>query len=411
MIFVPFVYFSIFFALMWRKQKSFNVGSIITLFYIISSFFAILIKTNNLWIFHFPEIKIIPTFLYCTLLTVSILPFYKFRSDKIKFITLQNSKVFIPISWILIILSFISLALTINDIKTSFTLSFGDIRNEFYQDTGSFQEFSGLPWYQYLINFAPSFSPVLLLFFFYSIVYMNNKKIFNILLILASIVLSLNSITTAARTQIIYWLFTFIAFYVCFNPQMTGAIKRKVKILFTIIGFFGIVYIVSVTISRFGERDIGSKGSFISYAGQSFPQFCNVYNKYTFDELTFDRVLPISSKYIMRNKFTNTEYREKQSMRIGAETGVFFTFLGDAMLDFGKVGMIFYTLIFYLISTYALRRSNNFVISLSQMIIFTLLLRLPLLGLFAYVYTSIQSSVLIIGSLIIAVLFKQYKLR
>ena len=141
MIFVPFVYFSIFFALMWRKQKSFNVGSIITLFYIISSFFAILIKTNNLWIFHFPEIKIIPTFLYCTLLTVSILPFYKFRSDKIKFITLQNSKVFIPISWILIILSFISLALTINDIKTSFTLSFGDIRNEFYKILALFKNF------------------------------------------------------------------------------------------------------------------------------------------------------------------------------------------------------------------------------------------------------------------------------
>ena len=411
MIYVPFIYFTILFIIMWRKQKSITVSSLIVIFYIISSFFAIIIKIENLWVdnLNFPKIDIIPTILYCSLLTISIIPFYSFRSEKIKSIKLKNIKMFFVISWILIILSIISLAIVLPNIKTTLSLDFFNVRKDYNQDAGTFYEFSGMPWYQYLINFAPSFSPILILFFFYSIVYLDNKKIFNILLVFASIILSLNSILTASRTQVIYWIMTFSVFYIFFKPHMTTKIKRQINILFVIIGVIGLVYLFAVTISRFEKRNVGTEGSLILYTGQSFPQFCNVYNHYTFDEITIDRVLPITSKYILGHRFTKVEYRSSQSIRIGAETGVFFTFLGDAMLDFGKFGMIIYTLIFYLIARISLKRRNQSIITLSQMVVLVLLIRLPLLGLFAYVYTSIDSSIMILGSLIIAYLFK-YKI-
>lgn len=412
MIYIPFVYFTILFIYMWRKQKSINVSSLIVIFYIISSLFAIIIKNENLWNYtlNFPEIGIVPTFLYCSLLTISILPFHNFKAESIKSITLTNKKQFLVISWILIIISFVSLAIVLPQVKTTFTMDLFDVRKEYYQDAGTFYEFAGLPFYQYLINFAPSFSPIFILFFFYSVVYMDNKIYFNILLILASLILSVHSILTAARTQVIYWIMTFSAIYIFFKPLMTTGIKRKVKTLFVIIGLFVLIYMFAVTISRFENRNVGAVDSLILYTGQSFLQFCNVYNHYTFDEITIDRILPITSKYILDNKFTKTDYRFYQSVRIGADTGVFFTFLGDAMLDFGKFGMIIYTLIFYLISTKSLKRRNQTVISLSQMIIFVILVRFTLLGLFAYVYTSIQSSIMIIGSLIIAYLLK-YKIK
>jgi oligosaccharide repeat unit polymerase len=357
--------------------------------------------------FNYKEIDIVPTLLYCILLTISIIPFYKFRSDKIRLITLNNKKIFITVSWVLIVLTFISLGIIIPNIKNTLALNLADVRSEFYQDTGTFYEFSGLPWYQYLINFAPSFSPILLLFFFYSVVYMDNKKIFNILLLLSSIVLSLNSILNAARTQVIYWFMTFCALYVCFRPQFKAKSKVKILVPFIIIGIFGIIYIFSVSTSRFEDRESGTLGSLISYSGQSFLQFCSVYDHYTFDKLTFDRVFPITSKYILGHKFTTTQFRDQQSLRIGANTAVFFTFLGDAMLDFGKFGMIIYTLIFYFISIKYLKRKDYSSISLSQMIIFVLLMRQSLLGLFAYVYTSISSSIMIIGSLFIALLLNK----
>ena len=406
MIYIPFIYFVLFFLIMWRKQRSFNIGSLIVLFYIISSFFAILINKFDLMI-NYKEIDIVPTFLYCILLTISIIPFYKFRSDKIKLITLANKKLFITISWVLIILTFISLGIVIPNIKSTLTLNFVDVRKEFYEDTGTFYEFAGLPWYQYLINFAPSFSPILLLFFFYSVVYMDNKEIFNILLLLSSVVLSLNSILSAARTQVIYWFMTFCALYICFKPQFKTKSKLKILVPSSIIGIFGIIYIFSVSTSRFEDRESGTLGSLISYSGQSFLQFCSVYDHYTFDKLTFDRVFPITSKYILGHKFTNTQFRDQQSLRIGANTAVFFTFLGDAMLDFGKFGMIIYVLIFYFISIKCLKRKDYSSISLSQMIIFVLLMRQTLLGLFAYVYTSISSSIMIIGSLFIALLLNK----
>jgi len=83
MIYIPFLYFSFLFIFMLLKQKSFNLGSFIVLIYIISSFFSILIKKYDLLNYNFPVIKLEPTFLYCFLLTISILPFYKYRSEKI----------------------------------------------------------------------------------------------------------------------------------------------------------------------------------------------------------------------------------------------------------------------------------------------------------------------------------------
>lgn len=407
MIYIPFLYFSFLFIFMLLKQKSFNLGSFIVLIYIISSFFSILIKKYDLLNYNFPVIKLEPTFLYCFLLTISILPFYKYRSEKIKFVTLNNNKLFIIICWTLICLTFISLSISLPEITKTFSYDFANIRNEFYRDRDVFVEFSNMPWYQYIINFAPSFSAILLLFFFYSIVYMNNKKIFNILLILSSLVLPLNTLITASRTQTIYWIITFIALYICFKPQMNPKIKKYIRRLFLVIGSMAFIYIMAVTVSRFGERSVGTSGSFINYAGQSFPQFCNLYNKYTFNEITIDRVFPITSKFILKNEFTNAGFRIQEELRIGAPTAVFFTFLGDAMLDFGKFGMIIYTFVYFLISNRFLKRRTNSITTLPQMIILVLLFRQPLLGLFAYVYVSVSSSVMIIGSLIIVFLLQK----
>lgn len=409
MIYLPFIYFTVLFLIMWRKQKNFNIGSLIVVYYILSSFFAVLIKEFDLLKSVFPDLNLIPTFLYCFLITVSIIPFYNFRSDKIKKINLANKKLFISVSWVLIVFTFISLAFNLKDIINVFSLDFVNIRNELYKNADVFIEFANLPWYKYLINFAPYFSPILLLFFFYSIIYMDNNKVFNILLILSSLVLIANSILSASRTEVIYWIMTFTALFICFSPQMSSKIKRKIKMLFVIIGFFGLIYILTITHSRFGDRGNSSSESLILYAGQSYIQFSNVYNHYSFDELTIDRVLPITSKYVLGHKFNNAKYRSEQSMRIGAETGVFFTFLGDAMLDFGVFGMIIYTFFFFFISISLLRRKNMYLISLSQMVIFVILMRTPLLGLFAYVYTSINSSILLIGSLIIAVSLMKFK--
>lgn len=165
-------------------------------------------------------------------------------------------------------------------------------------------------------------------------------------------------------------------------------------------------YFIAVTISRFSERDTGVNGGFAYYAGQTYPHFVNVWEHYTFDGITLDRVLPVTSKYVFRNKFDRTIYREKVGNRIGAPVNIFYTFLGDALIDFGTVGMFLYLIIFVIICKSYLGKLDGR-LNISSLIIYTLLFRQVALGLFAYVYTSISTTILIIGSIIIAKLLKR----
>ena len=166
------------------------------------------------------------------------------------------------------------------------------------------------------------------------------------------------------------------------------------------------IYFIAVSVSRFENFDTGTNGSLAYYAGQTYPHFVNVWDHYSYDGITVDRVLPITSKYILRNKFDRTLYREREGARIGAPVNIFYTFLGDALIDFGIVGMLIYLIIFVMICKSYLRSFNRS-ITLSYLIICVLLIRQIALGLFAYVYTSINASILIIGSIYISYLFKK----
>lgn len=407
MIYIPFIYFSILFLLVWKKYGAINVGHIILLFYLLSSFFSIVMYQLNMDVdIHVKDVNydILPTFLYCGLLTLSMSPFFKYNSQDIREITLlpNKKKIIVWAGWILVTLNMINLAMSYEDIILSLNEDMGDLRTAFYRDENTYAntKFS-LPIVSYFIFNAPCFSPLMLLLSFYGMIYMKEKWVLNTLLLLNSATLSILSIVTASRTQVIYWFMTFLVFFIFFRPLMSKVIMRKMKILFCFIGIFGLLYFARVTIERSLYYNDTSQSTLISYIGQPYIQFCHVYDKYTFNDITVDRTIPITSKYILQHKFNLTEYRDKQASRIHVPTGVFFTFLGDAMLDFGKIGMIIYVLFFYLMCQILLRRTSRFTISLAQLIIFTYLFRIPLLGLFAFVYKGVGDSLYLIGSLFI----------
>ena len=88
--------------------------------------------------------------------------------------------------------------------------------------------------------------------------------------------------------------------------------------------------------------------------------------------------------------------------RIGMHLGVFYTFLGDAMVDFGKFGMVIYTLLLSYISTKIVSRHKLSSFSFSKFLLFILAVRMPLLGVFAYVYYGIGTSIVILTTLALA---------
>lgn len=407
MIYIPLCFFSVYFLAEKRKNKEIaNIGSIITLYYILSSAFAIILYYTDSEMNRI-ELKLFPTLLYCFLLMITIHPFYKIVIRNKRFESIgDDNKTFKVISWILIILCLIFLVYISSAIIGVLRGDLGKIRYL----SGVDENFRVVTLHSYVMPsyYAIYFSPILILFFFYSVSFMKNSTLFNILLIASSLVLCIYSIQDASRTQVIYWLMTGSVLFAIFYPHMP---KRSRSITITLIFcvlIAAFIYLRLITTSRFGS---GTGSSLISYIGQPYLQFSNIYNHYNFDgNITWDRTFPIISSFFNENTFDVRVYRRYHTARIGANTGVFLTFLGDAMLDFGKIGMVIYACIIGLIENAFVRRIMNKDFTVSNMVILTILFRIPLLGIFADMYLTKPTSIVIIGSLIIALVFSNVKI-
>ena len=398
---------------MWKKKKRITAGAVVLLVYLTSSLFSIIYvkmgiqgrfeeyDLNNLW----------PTIVYCLLLTAVIIPIYEFKDDQIQKVVLSESKegMYVCITWILIAFTLISIAMSIGSFSGLVEKSLGSVRSEFYGEIAniSYTRASKSIFY-YIVNMGTILSPILQLFFFYGTIYMPKQKALNVSSLVASLSNVLFSLLQASRTEAVFWLLTFIVYYVIFRSQMNFRMRYVFQRAMLIFGGAALVYIILVTVSRFGGENSANNWStgysIVVYMGLPYPEFCTLFNKMTFHGLTFDRVFPIITKYFLGNDFNIYEYRTSMSNSIGMPIGTFYTFLGDAMVDFGKLGMCVYTLFVVMIEKIVVKRGNPAYITLSQLILFSLIVRQPLFGIFAYVYKVVSTSLLIIGALFVAVL-------
>ena len=130
MIYVPFFYFVFLFAIMLLHHKKLCVGSSIVFYYVISSFFGIIIWENKIWNGSLPSLGVEATVIYCSLLTMVIMPFFYFNSNDVSKIYLSKQKqpLFIIISWTLITLSFLAIITSWENILMSMAMDFVDVR-------------------------------------------------------------------------------------------------------------------------------------------------------------------------------------------------------------------------------------------------------------------------------------------
>ena len=118
MLYLPFIYFTILFLTIIRK-RGFDISACMIFIYAISSFFSIILYNQDydydLVYFSKIDISLLPTIIYCGLITFCIYPFYKYNSNQLNITNispLKNSTffkglIFIFISvFILIILLF-----------------------------------------------------------------------------------------------------------------------------------------------------------------------------------------------------------------------------------------------------------------------------------------------------------------
>lgn len=406
MIAVPFIYFSCLFVFIYKK-KGFDLSAYLVLIYVLISFFAILIDVNNLRTIYnrYYTISIEASVVYCFLLTMIIYPFYQINFKKINFIKLEGIKLFDKIVY-LYFTSFLLLLITsFSNLKKILTGDLGELRTMVYNGEVVVQNNSLGP-LSILINLLSMFSIIMLLFYFYSICFLNKSKKYNAMILLSSLSIIIIGILGIDRSKTFYWMITYGAMVVLFWRYMKVKQRKQIKLITIILVSLLATYFLAMTISRFGERDQGTEGGIISYAGQSYINFCMFYDTIVYPEFSLQRIFPVIYHFFVDNGIENSQdLNDEIGRKTGTFIGVFSTFAGDIMVASGKIATFLYCFVYFIIANQLLSFKKR-IIYFHDLIFLFLLLLVPLLGIFVHFYSNYHRMMVVIFLILYALYMK-----
>lgn len=414
MILIPFIYFTALFIYLRKKHDGIDVSAFLSLLYAFMSFFAIIIEIRGIYdingVCERTPITFGAVFSYCALLTLSIVPFSRLRSTTLKNITITKTMLYDVVSWGLILTFILTFFMLCSDLYTVLKSDLSEVRSLVYGDDEG-NHVSGLKWWLMLPSTLFSqFSPIAILFFYINVSQSRKSNLFNYMLLASSITPILSAILIAGRTQIIYWLLSYLLCFFLFRNQMNAEQRRIVVRPFLVFAGAFVLFFASVTLARFTsntlDSDTNTLNSVIAYTGQAFINYNNFFNHYICHQISFNRIMPVSHYFVIDPGWTLKNYRAQIMSQTGMNIGVFYTFLGDLMVDLSKVGMTIFVLLFAGISTFLSRQEEDNSIPIYRMLLVQLLILIPLQGLFYYSFHRVDVGYYIIGTLLLSFFFK-----
>lgn len=386
MIYVPFIYFTLLFVFIYIKNK-FDVSAYITLLFIITSFFAVLIHHLDYQPVSRYNLSIIPTIVYCGLITLAIFPIHKLNSNSIKGVSFRSVK-FINIITYFYFFSLVILLIAYKD-DIIFRLTYGDFAEMRGDDD------LGLKRYPSIIElfllpikvFAHS-SYIMIFIFFFSISFFRKSVLFNLMAISGSLPVVVMGVLGIDRSKTFYWIIILGLCLVLFWKYIER--KKKIKIVPNISGILllVIIYMALVTNSRFGERDTGNKGGVISYAGQSYINFCYFWDNFENPGgLSTKYLFPATHYWIIGDYEGSVPYQKELHLKTRKDPGVFYSYLGSFLVDSNKPGPFLFTFLYLFLCSLAFRKKQG-IIRFERLLYGFLLLIIPACGIISYIYTS-----------------------
>lgn len=381
------------------KKRGFDVSAFITALYSVSSFFSILLLQIEPFHPSRNSIDFIPTLIYCVLLTCFIIPIYNFDVNKIKIVRFRSNRFIHYLTYYYFICFVVMLLAYWKDMF--FCLTFPDVaelRKEIYSgELSSYATKYSFPisWIITFFGFGRGLSLIMIFVFFYSLIYLKKKRGFYIMAFLGSLPKLMDSILQIDRSGFLYWGVVFGLCTVMFWKHMNEDIKNKISKLGLVVGVLLVLYLSNITVSRFSERDTGAKGGIISYAGQSYPNFCRFFNDFdNVDGITLKMLCPVTHAYVLKDYSAAVALQGELDNKTGWQTGVFYTHLGSFILSDGKAGPFIITIAFLLLTKLVFRRRGNY-ISFEHLFISIILIMVPTLGFILYPF-DVASTVLFI---------------
>lgn len=416
MVFVPFIYFFIVFLLIFRR-RGLDVSAIMALIYTISTLVAIYLYQNpkgGMGIDYTKvELSFIPTILYCSLNSLLIYPFYRFNSNKVRHINgTINKRLFNFVVILYILVFLINLVILAQVSVSQIFLSLAENRQNYYG--GEDNIVHGLPYYAKVLYYGFGMfggcAYFILPFFFYSVAFLNNKPWFNLMILVSSMTPILTGLVVSDRSSTFYWLLMLVLCYFLFKNYLGVSGKKFVIKLISVFGGILIVYFVAVTLARFEVYDNGASGGLLDYIGQSYLNFCEIWNHRNVDLASFGRIFPLSNM-LFHHSMEWRDFGEIFESKTGVDIGVFFSAPGLFLTDIGRLASVLITILIFLVTNGIIKKVARRDFSLSSLIVVFIFAAIPQCGVISYFYTSAPRVFCLLFFLLIARAISKRKRR
>lgn len=393
----------ILFIVYTKKKKTFDIGSIILLCWIIGSMGSVYYYTFEVSYLSYDNIKLIPL-LYLFLVNLMMFyPFLKTDYSKITVIDTYNLKSVLRI--ISIFFSIIGLPILVNLILrlSSFSL-LGSMLADMYNFDEDKASIIFFPIIKPLYSIIRHFTNFVIFLFFYNLTLAKRNKFIIIGLGICIFGFFLTNLLSGSRGGILTTLLT-CGFYAIFMKYAyTKKIYKKLyKLAIFAVGLI-IIGVAAISISRISDmsqqkgRDLLMDQWISQYAGEGIIRFDNtIWHSDT--KLKGYQCLPyIYSFFDPRVKNLDEEMNFLEG-KVKYPLTVFYTYVGDFVIDFGIIGAVLILFIIQRIINYLIKRKRN-KISMYHLIILSYAFTLITVGFTANLYRTYYTQIQIVETLI-----------
>lgn len=327
---------------------------------------------------------------FILLLFLYLFPFVNIREDKVKKIILPNSNILYLFSWGIVVLSLLSIFYFTPTVVRIFSLNdLNFARQQMLRGEGYTEE----SLINTIASVSASFYTIALFLFFIYRAKGTNKKL-SILLLISSVSYVLNVFAYVGRDGVVFWIFSFIGTYGLFHNFLPRTEKKNMKRVLTLFLILAIPLFMGITYDRFSDNPFAG---ILSYAGQSFPNFC----------LWYEADYPVSNgaAFPLFREILGLPIAEAESGEYGGTFSWFFgTFLKSFMANFGIIGTIILGVFMGLIIFVSFKRNCTYM-GFNQLFLYFLYFQIYSQGVFYFRQYTRGGNLFIILSIIFYIIF------
>lgn len=399
MVYIP----AIFFGLLFFHSilnRGWNIEAFLYLIFFITGVASIILDAQNLYDYNCLKkpLGIAPLF-YCLLLWLCIRPFGdKLHNCRINEVVIRNERILDLATYFYFAVFIIVLYVSFTNISQIIVnTSLAQVRQDAYHNDNEFfySHLQGIPRYICALTtffFASSF--FMLVVFFVNVLFRKTKWYINVMALLGSTTQLITGITQADRSQVVYWGVMFVVLFTFFYKSIRNGKQKSLLIYVLPLFSLALVYLVAVSLSRWGDSDAGAEGGTIRYLGMNYFNFCNFFNNFWGTPHSLCELFPLSYKLSGgADYFAFGEYIES---RTGVFVLTFSTFLGYICSISGPIVMFLYCLFYNRLASSFLKRKEKTRITFHELTKFWVVVLVPACGFFCYHYSFYTTTIALV---------------